>query len=67
MVSLDIKKNQNYNYLARAKELIDEYMVTGNDELLVDLGNYSLLEFTFGHHPKKHFKAVNDGNHCKQK
>jgi hypothetical protein len=60
------KKKITYNYLRRAKKIIDEYMLTGNDELLVDMANYALLEFTFGKHPKKHFKSVDDGNHCEK-
>lgn len=40
----------------RAK--LEEYFQTGNTELLVDVANYAMLEFEFGDHPKKHFRAL---------
>jgi len=52
------------------KEMLDsiirranEYLKTGNDELLVDIANLSMKEFAVGNHPKKHFKSVDDGKH----
>jgi len=45
--------------LKRAEEYID----TGNDELLVDIANLSMKEFATGDHPKKHFESVDDGEH----
>lgn len=38
----------------------------GNDEHLVDAANLLLLEFVCGSHPKKHFAADDDGEHCPQ-
>ncbi len=55
-----------YNHLSRMSELVKEYKKTGNDELLIDLANYALLEFVYGAHPKKHFKATDDGKHCRK-
>lgn len=54
-----------YNYLEAMEDKIKQYRITGNDELLVDIGNYALLEFTLGRHPNKHFKATDDKNHAK--
>lgn len=53
-----------YNYTDRMKKLLEEYVETGNDELLLDIRNYCELQFTRGYHPNKHFKAVDDGNHA---
>lgn len=41
----------------------EEYIRTGNDELLVDIANLSMKEFAVGNHPKKHFESVDDGQH----
>ena len=41
------------------------YLKDGNDEHLVDIANLSLCEFVEGTHPKKHFEAVDDGEHAK--
>ncbi len=39
------------------------YMQTGNDECLIDIANLAMKEFIVGSHPKKHFNAVDDGQH----
>jgi len=44
---------------------LNEYLETGNDEILVDVANLCLCEFEVGTHPNKHFNAVDDGEHCK--
>lgn len=41
----------------------EEYMKTGNDELLVDIANLSMKEFAVGNHPNKHFQSEDDGKH----
>jgi hypothetical protein len=49
------------------KSIIDrsnKYIETGNDELLVDIANLAMKEFSVGRHPLKHFKAVDDGKHA---
>ena len=40
-----------------------EYLLTGNDELMVDVGNFAMKEFAVGTHTKKHFESVDDGEH----
>ena len=40
-----------------------EYLETGNDELLVDIANLGMKEFSVGNHSKKHFKSIDDGEH----
>lgn len=53
-----------YNYTKSVAEKIKLYEETGNTELLVDISNYCLLEFTHGSHPNKHFSATDDAQHC---
>lgn len=53
-----------YDTISTAISKLEKYRETGNDELLVDVANYMLLEFTFGNHPKKHFNATDDEDHC---
>lgn len=45
--------------IKRAKE----YLLTGNDELMVDVGAFAMKEFAVGTHPLKHFESVDDGEH----
>lgn len=40
-----------------------QYAATGNLELLVDVANLAMLEFVEGRHPRKHFRASDDGAH----
>lgn len=42
---------------------INLYIDTGNLEYLVDIANLAMLEFEEGTHPKKYFKASDDGIH----
>lgn len=53
-----------YDYAGSIEKKIALYKETGNTELLVDIGNYSMLEYKFGEHPKKHFAAGDDTEHC---
>lgn len=57
-----------YNYLKAVSDKLALYEKTGNDELLVDLANYAMLEFRHGDHPLKHFSAYDDaGGHAELK
>lgn len=57
-----------YNYIKAIKDKIKLYEEIGNDELLVDIGNYAMLEFRHGDHPLKHFSAYDDaGGHAELK
>jgi hypothetical protein len=62
------KGNQKWDLIDAIKSRIQLYQETGNTEYLVDIANYSLLEFECGKHPKKHFAALDDHHdHCKVK
>lgn len=56
-----------YNNLAALRKKIDLYERTGNDEILVDIANYALVEFVEGVHPHKHFAATDDIDHATTK
>jgi hypothetical protein len=43
-----------YDRIASIIERLEEYKVTGDDDLLVDTANLSMLEFEEGDHPLKH-------------
>lgn len=45
-------------FIPYMKTKIKLFIETGNDELLVDIANYAMLEFRYGKHPNKHFKAI---------
>lgn len=63
----DLTKQIPYDYPGSIKKKIEQYIATGNTELLVDIGNYAMLKFRFGQHPQKHFAATDDADHCKVK
>lgn len=56
-----------YDLIDAIKAKLNIYETTGNTEMLVDIGNYAMLEFRFGNHPKKHFEAHDDVAHAKKK
>lgn len=41
-----------------------QYVATGNQEMLVDLANYALLEFQEPGQVNAHWNAEDDGDHC---
>lgn len=45
-------------YTARMRDKIEEYDATGNQEMLVDIYNYVLLEVMRPTHPTPHFKST---------
>jgi hypothetical protein len=53
----------SWNRIDRAIYELEQYRNDGNDERLVDVANMSLLEFTEGNHPRKHYKALDDVFH----
>lgn len=63
----DLQKQTPYDYPKAIEIKIKAYKETGNTELLVDIGNYAMLEFRFGKHPNKHFAATDDADHCRVK
>lgn len=54
----------HYNQHARMQQLLAEWHRTGNDECLIDLANYCIVEIVEGVHPKKHFHSTDDGTHA---
>jgi len=51
-------KNKPHDWISRAKMQLDKYVETGNTECLVDVANFMMTEFVQGHHPNKHFRAM---------
>jgi len=56
-----------YDVIPSMIKRILKYKDTGNTEFLVDVANLCLLEFEEGHHHKKHFSSIDDGEHVKIK
>ena len=44
-----------------------KYLDDGNLEHLVDAANLCMVEFEKGRHPKRHFKATDDGPHVERR
>ena len=61
------KKDGKYDNIGSIKKRIALYEKCGNDEILVDCANLCMCEFVNGDHPKKHFKAVDDGIHTEKR
>ena len=57
----DPDKCKNYDLLEAIEDRVKRFRETGNTELLVDIANFALLEFTCGKHPLKHFNALDSG------
>lgn len=56
-----------YDRIASIEKRLRLYKKSGNQEYLVDCANLCLLEFEEGTHPKKHFAAIDDGEHVERK
>ena len=54
---------KKYDRLGSIRKRLDKYIETGNTENLIDIQNLAMLEFVEGKHPKKHFHAVDEGDH----
>ena len=60
---------QNRSTDAVVKSIIKrakKYILTGNDELMVDIAALAMKEFAVGNHPNKHFKSIDDGEHVEE-
>lgn len=55
-----------YDNIDSVRKRLVLYENTGNTEYLVDCANLCMIEFMIGNHPKKHFKAVDDGVHAEK-
>ena len=51
----------DYDYIGSLIERAELYRKTGNQEHLVDVANFAMLEFVDGKHPNKHMRSV-DGH-----
>lgn len=47
--------------LNRIKEKVTMYETTGNQEFLVDIANYAMIEFMSPSHPKAHLEMADHG------
>lgn len=56
-----------YDRTASMSRRLIAYDRTGNLELLVDIANLALCEFVECHHPFRHFRAVDGGEHVGRK
>ena len=56
----------NYDHVNAIRRHLRLYEQTGNKEHLVDIGNYCLVEFKHCKHPKAHFEATDDVDHCEK-
>lgn len=64
---LNAPDKPHYDHINSIRKRLALYEQTGNDELLVDCANLCLVEYVEGTHPKKHFHASDDSEHCKEK
>ena len=60
------KEGKKFDRIGSIQNRLDKYKQDGNDEHLVDIANLSMIEFSIGEHPKKHFGTIDDGEHVKQ-
>lgn len=61
------KVKKKYDFIGAIRTKLDLYEQTGNTECLVDIGNYSMLEFKTPKHPNAHFEAGDDIGHAEEK
>lgn len=62
------KVGHKWDLMGAVEKKIKLWKATGNDEYLVDIANYCLLEFACGAHVTKHFHALDDHHdHCQLK
>lgn len=61
------KSGKRHDYVEAIQIKLNLYRESGNTELIVDIGNYAMLEFKDPTHPKAHFfagDAVEDSHHA---
>lgn len=63
LLSDDRKK---FNRMDHCIKKIKEYKKTGNQELLVDIANFCMVEFIKSEHPTSHFNSLDDSEHSKE-
>ena len=51
------KADRSQDYLFRLKGVLGHYERTGNQEFLVDVANYAMLECMHPSHPESHFES----------
>lgn len=60
---LGSKDKPQWDRMSDIKKRIDKYLNDGNLEHLIDIANLCLCEYVEGNHPKRHFKAQDNGEH----
>lgn len=63
----DQRDGSPYDNVGSCIARLEAYQETGNTEHLVDGANLLMIEFKIGRHPRKHFRAVDDGIHTVRK
>lgn len=53
----------DYDYIDSLLDRAKKYLKDGNQEYLVDIANFAMLEFVDGKHSNKHFKTIDDHNY----
>lgn len=53
-----------HDFIRAIKSKLLIYEQTGNTEMMVDIGNYAMLEFRRPSHPSGHFQAQDDLAHA---
>ena len=62
---LHSKNKPAYDRIPSMIKYLNQYKETGDDELLIDVANYCMLEFEEGNHPLKHFTGKDESDHVK--
>ena len=59
------KGDHGYDMIGSLLDRVAAYKKSGNLEYLADIANLALLEFEYPSHPKAHFDAIDDSEHCR--
>ena len=57
----NFKNNQLVDAIGSLKMRLQKYEETGNTEMLADIANFAMIEFTYPHHPKGHYQPTDSG------
>lgn len=55
------KTEKTIDAIGSLKLRLEEFEKTGNTELLADVANFAMIEFTYPQHPKAHYKPTDSG------
>jgi len=65
--AMEDESKGGYDQVASLRRRLDLYEQTGNLEHLVDVANLAMVEFRHSRHPRRHFHAADDGEHCAER